>query len=232
MKKSVKILKNKKNNMISKIILLIATIIIFSISFSTNNVYAKNIGKINTPNIILREGPTTESNKLGNMYKTDVVEVLEESGEWYKIIFNGKTGYTKKEFVDINGKSEIKKTENNEEKKNENTEENKKQEVEEGQNENNSKQETEKKADEKNKASSSEKGSEDSSKKENRGSGELKKIAKEISVKTQPVIYAIETEKIAAGKEVEVMSVRGKWTKIEFDGKFGWIPNNALEQEE
>lgn len=230
MKKSVKILKNNRNNMISKIILVIAIIIIFSISFGKNNVYAKNMGKINTPNIILREGPTTESNKLGNMYKTDVVEVLEESGEWYKIIFNGKTGYTKKEFIDINGKSEIKKTENNEEKKNKNTGENKKQEVEEGQNENNSKQETEKKADEKNKASSSEKGSEDSSKEKNRGSGELKKITKDISLKTQPLIYAMEIEKIAAGKEVEVMSVRGKWTKIEFDGKFGWIPNNSLEK--
>ena len=226
MKKSV---KNVKINMIKNIMVTIISIIILAITFNLNNVYAKNIGKINTPNVVLRQEPNTTSNKLGFMYKTDVVDVLEESGEWYKIVFNGKTGYTKKEFVDVEGNGKIKKQEKQE---NQKINENKKSEIEEGQVENNSNKENNKKNDEKAEVQNSEEGNKGSGKEENKGAGEIKKIAKDVALRNYPVIYSTENEKIVAGKEVEVVSVRGKWTKITIDGKFGWIPNNALEQKE
>lgn len=226
MEKSV---KNLKINMFKNIIVIIVAIIILAISFNLNTVYAKNIGKINTPNVVLRQEPNTTSNKLGFMYKTDVVDVLEESGEWYKIVFNGKTGYTKKEFVDVEGNGKIKKQEKQE---NQKTNENKKSEIEEGQVENNSNKENNKKNDEKPEIQTSEEGNKGSGKEENKGAGEIKKIAKDVALRNYPVIYSIETEKVASGKEVEIMSIRGKWTKITVDGHIGWIPNNALEQKQ
>ena len=226
MKKSV---KNVKINMIKNIIVIIVAIIILAIAFNLNTVYAKNTGKINTPNVVLRQEPNTTSNKLGFMYKTDVVDVLEESGEWYKIVFNGKTGYTKKEFVDVEGNEKIKKPEKPE---NQKTNENKKPEIEEGQVENNFNKENNKKNDEKAEIQTSEEGNKGSGKEENKGAGETKKIAKDVALRNYPVIYSIETEKVASGKEVEVMSIRGKWTKITVDGHVGWIPNNALEQKQ
>lgn len=226
MKKSV---KNVKINMIKNIIVIIVAIIILAIAFNLNTVYAKNTGKINTPNVVLRQEPNTTSNKLGFMYKTDVVDVLEESGEWYKIVFNGKTGYTKKEFVDVEGNEKIKKQEKLE---NQKTNENKKPEIEEGQVENNFNKENNKKNDEKAEIQTSEEWNKGSGKEENKGAGEIKKITKDVVLRNYPVIYSIETEKVASGKEAEVMSIRGKWTKITVDGHIGWIPNNALEQKQ
>lgn len=226
MKKSV---KNVKINMIKNIIVIIVAIIILAIAFNLNTVYAKNTGKINTPNVVLRQEPNTTSNKLGFMYKTDVVDVLEESGEWYKIVFNGKTGYTKKEFVDVEGNGKIEKQEKPE---NQKTNENKKPEIEEGQDENNSNKANNKKNDEKPEIQTSEEGNKGSGKEENKGAGEIKKIAKDVALRNYPVIYSVETEKVASGKEAEVMSIRGKWTKITVDGHIGWIPNNALEQKQ
>lgn len=229
MKKSV---KNVKINMIKNIIVIIFSVIILAIAFNLNTVYAKNTGKINTPNVVLRQEPNTTSNKLGFMYKTDVVDVLEESGEWYKIVFNGKTGYTKKEFVDVEGNGKIKKQEKQEKQENQKTNENKKSEIEEGQVENNSNKENNKKNDEKPEIQTSEEGNKGSGKEENKGAGEIKKIAKDVVLRNYPVIYSIETEKVASGKEAEVMSIRGKWTKITVDEHIGWIPNNALEQKQ
>lgn len=226
MKKSV---KNLKINMFKNIIVIIIAIIVLAITLNINNVYAKNIGKINTPNVVLRQEPNTTSNKLGFMYKTDVVDVLEESGEWYKIVFNGKTGYTKKEFVDVEGNGKIKKQEKPEGQK---TNENKKEEIEEGQDENDPNKANNKKNDEKAEVQNSEEGAERSSKEKNKGTRETKKIAKDVALRNYPVIYSIETEKVASGKEVEIMSVRGKWTKITVDGYVGWIPNNVLEQKQ
>ena len=226
MKKSV---KNVKINMIKNIIVIIVAIIILAIAFNLNTVYAKNTGKINTPNVVLRQEPNTTSNKLGFMYKTDVVDVLEESGEWYKIVFNGKTGYTKKEFVDVEGNGKIEKQEKPE---NQKTNENKKPEIEEGQDENDPNKANNKKNDEKVEVQNSEEGNKGSSKEENKGAGETKKIAKDVALRNYPVIYSVETEKVASGKETEVMSIRGKWTKITVDGYVGWIPNNVLEQKQ
>lgn len=226
MKKSV---KNLKINMFKNIIVIIIAIIVLAIAFNLNTVYAKNIGKINTPNVVLRQEPNTTSNKLGFMYKTDVVDVLEESGEWYKIVFNGKTGYTKKEFVDVEDNGKIKKQEKPEGQK---TNENKKEEIEEGQDENDPNKANNKKNDEKAEVQNSEEGAERSSKEKNKGTRETKKIAKDVALRNYPVIYSIETEKVASGKEVEIMSVRGKWTKITVDGYVGWIPNNVLGQKQ
>ncbi len=226
MKKSV---KNLKINMFKNIIVIIIAIIVLAITLNINNVYAKNIGKINTPNVVLRQEPNTTSNKLGFMYKTDVVDVLEESGEWYKIVFDGKTGYTKKEFVDVEDNGKIKKQEKPEGQK---TNENKKEEIEEGQDENDPNKANNKKNDEKAEVQNSEEGAERSSKEKNKGTRETKKIAKDVALRNYPVIYSIETEKVASGKEVEIMSVRGKWTKITVDGYVGWIPNNVLGQKQ
>lgn len=58
-------------------------------------------GKVNVSATRLREESNTDSNILTNIYKNDTVEILGESGDWYQVKYDGKTGYVKKEYVTL-----------------------------------------------------------------------------------------------------------------------------------
>lgn len=58
-------------------------------------------GVVNTPATRLREEPNTESTIITNIYEDDKVEIIENSGEWCKVKYNGNTGYVKTEFLEI-----------------------------------------------------------------------------------------------------------------------------------
>lgn len=93
-----------------KIFKRIIFITFFVICMSVNLVFART-GKVKIEATRIRQEANTTSNILNVIYENDEVEILEESGEWYKIKFKNDTGYVKKDFI----------TENKEEKKTENT---------------------------------------------------------------------------------------------------------------
>ena len=58
-------------------------------------------GKVNniTSNLRVRQAPSTSSLTIGYLLSGQEVEITGESGDWYKINFNGKVGYSHKDYI-------------------------------------------------------------------------------------------------------------------------------------
>ena len=60
-----------------------------------------NTGAITKDNIFFRSIPSTESSWSRRFKKDDVVEIIGQSGDFYQVTFNGKSGYVMKKFVTL-----------------------------------------------------------------------------------------------------------------------------------
>lgn len=72
----------------------------FIICMLTSFVFA-DTGKVTTQATRIRQEANTTSTIITVIYENDEVEILEESGEWYKIKYKEYTGYVKKEFIKL-----------------------------------------------------------------------------------------------------------------------------------
>lgn len=79
-------------------IMAICAVVITIIAY---NVVIAATGKVNENNIRMRKEPNTTSAIITNLYKNDEVEVLEKTGDWYKIKYEGKAGYMRSDLIDI-----------------------------------------------------------------------------------------------------------------------------------
>ncbi len=86
---------------IFKRVLIIICIIIY---FGINKSLAVT-GTVKASAVRVREKPDTNSNIITNVYENDIVEVLEDNGEWCKIKSNNLLGYVKKEFLSLSSKN-------------------------------------------------------------------------------------------------------------------------------
>lgn len=82
--------------------ILFSTFLIIGISSSV--VFASS-GKVKIEATRIREEANTTSNIITVIYENDEVEILEESGDWYKIKYKDSTGYVKKEFITVDSSS-------------------------------------------------------------------------------------------------------------------------------
>lgn len=57
-------------------------------------------GTANTSDLNFREKASTSSNIIQKISKGSKVEILDTEGDWYKISYDGKTGYVSKKYVD------------------------------------------------------------------------------------------------------------------------------------
>ena len=62
-------------------------------SSGENTVYASSDTRVTTANLNLRKGPGTSYSVLTVMKNGSTVEVLNVSGVWAKVVYNGITGY-------------------------------------------------------------------------------------------------------------------------------------------
>lgn len=69
-------------------------------------------GKVTTETVKLRSKPSTSSSIVLLLSLNDKVEVTEESGEWYKVSANGKTGYVHKNYIKVDGEKDSNKKNN------------------------------------------------------------------------------------------------------------------------
>lgn len=90
--------------------LLVSLSIIIMFILIGNTVIATT-GTTNTSDLNFREKASTSSNVIQKISKGSKVEILETEGDWYKISYDGKTGYVSKKYVDED--KEEKKEENN-----------------------------------------------------------------------------------------------------------------------
>ena len=98
-------MKSKKNikSIVLFAILGIAALFFINMSFAANN------AKINVETANLRETPDAEGKILEQLSLNDEVELVEKSGEWYKVKSNGITGYIRQDLLTV--KEEV--TDNN-----------------------------------------------------------------------------------------------------------------------
>lgn len=82
--------------------ILFSTFLIIGIS---STVVFGSSGKVKIEATRIREEANTTSNIITVIYQDDEVEILEESGDWYKIKYKDSTGYVKKEFITVDSSS-------------------------------------------------------------------------------------------------------------------------------
>lgn len=90
----------EENNMKKTLKVVLVFLGIMSIIIA-NNIAIAATGKVNDNNIRMRKEPNTTSEIITNLYKNDEVEVLEKTGDWYKIKYEKKVGYMRADLINI-----------------------------------------------------------------------------------------------------------------------------------
>ena len=68
---------------------------------SVSNVVFGATGKVTGKTVRIRESADSSSKIVTNAYRNEKVEILSTEGDWYKVKYEGKTGYMSKEFVEV-----------------------------------------------------------------------------------------------------------------------------------
>lgn len=82
-----------------KLLYIIAILITLMIMFSVNT-YA-DTATVNTETLNLRKEASTSSSIVELLNMNTELEIIEESGDWYKVKHGNNTGYVKKEYVKV-----------------------------------------------------------------------------------------------------------------------------------
>ena len=223
-----------KSKMNIKSILLMA-LISLSVMLFINISFAANTAKITVETAKLREKPSLDSKVLELASEGEDVEVIEKTGEWYKVKYKRITGYIRqdllkvKEEVEANivkNTTETSNTENKTEQEpapNE-TQENNQSNSQENQQDNNQEESNNNENEPSQETVSNVETSEEIKK------GEKYIIVNDSKLKIIPLITAIEMEEVKKDEEVEVKEIINKWAYIEKkDGKKGWIVLENLQ---
>lgn len=85
-----------------KIKILLIIVVLFIVSSTI--VLAKS-GTTTTDSVNLRNKPSTSSDVIKSLSKNESLEILEESGDFYKVLYKGRVGYVSKKFASVAGES-------------------------------------------------------------------------------------------------------------------------------
>lgn len=77
---------------------ILMSLIVFIMLLTTIS-FAETKAKVNVDAIRMRASASTDSKIITNVYLEDIVEILEENGEWSKIKYGENIGYTKTQFL-------------------------------------------------------------------------------------------------------------------------------------
>ena len=84
---------------------IISSVIAVSLVFTGIKSFAA-LGTVNTETVKMRADASTDSKTVMLISINDKVEIIEKSGDWYKVKFDGKTGYIYAKYVDTTEKIE------------------------------------------------------------------------------------------------------------------------------
>ena len=172
------------------------------IALFTTATFAKT-GTVNAPSgLVLREEKSKTSNPITTVTDNAKVEILEESGEWYKVKYNSNEGYLFAEFVDVE-----------EEKEPEKTEESKKEET-----------QTEPKEE-------PETNSENNTNQEEKQYPKKQKIKADLKEYTIPSVTANTILNIKKDEEVTINYELNNWANITYGKNTGWIRRYFINSE-
>ncbi len=177
-------------------------------------------GTVTTNNLRIRQDPVIGDNVIEIAGKGDNIEVKSEEGDWYEVVYNGKSGYASKQYVSVSG--EIVSSEDEEEDSSQSNVEEQNNEPVQEQPEETPVEET--KPEEK--------------KPETVAKPTVAKIdlkGKALDVKIATSMYLLPTftsrvnQDLAEGSNVIVLYDMQKWLKVEFAGNVGWISSAYLD---
>ena len=202
-----------------KIIPIIASIVVISattlMTFSNTAIAKTGIVYNVETGLLIRDNPSTNANTLDSLLNGASLEVIGEEGNYYKIKYNGITGYVTKSYVKVDG--EVPKTE---EKKEETKTETK---TEEKKEEQKSETKTENKVEE-NKA-------ENTTTTETKTTSSFKaKLLDKAKVYVLPLVNTTKIGEIEKDKEVTVISKTGNWCYVQSESINGWIFTSRVEK--
>ncbi len=205
-----------KNRMNIKSLVIISAVWIVSLLF-INMSFATNTGKISVDTANLRETADENARILELLSMSQEVEVIEKTGDWYKVKANGMTGYLRQDLITVNEKVE----------------------------ENNTNNETVGMSQESQKATESQETTEVMeqnqevtqteemvSKEEKEVKLGKQKVVIDTKLKIVPVINATDTIEVKKDEEVNVIEVINGWVCVEAQTTKGWIRKEKLQQEE
>ena len=87
-----------------KILYIITFIIALIITLSVKT-YATETATVNTETLNLRKEASTDSDIVELLNMNTKLEIIEKSGDWYKVKHGENTGYVKKDYIDLNQES-------------------------------------------------------------------------------------------------------------------------------
>ena len=191
-------MKSKKN---IKSIVLFAILGIVALFF-INMSFAANNAKINVETANLRETPDAEGKILEQLSLNDEVELVEKSGEWYKVKSNGITGYIRQDLLTVKEEVTVNNTTNNPVAENTETTNTDVENVEATTSVNN----TENVQEEKNKL-----------------------VSEDTKLKIVPAINATNIIEVKANQEVTIIETINNWVCIQAGNTKGWIRSEKLK---
>lgn len=194
-----------KSKMNIKGIIIIAVIAIVSMFF-INMSFAANTGKISVETANLREEANADSKILEQLSINQEVEILEKSGEWYKVKYNKITGFLREDLLTVNEEIANKETNtvNTEEQQEQNQAEEQQAQKQEEQPENTKK--------------------------------EIQKgtyiVSENTKLKIVPSINATDIVEVKKDEEVNVTEIINGWACVETMTTKGWIREEKLKNKE
>lgn len=194
-------MKSKKNikSIVLFAILGIAALFFINMSFAANN------AKINVETANLRETPDAEGKILEQLSLNDEVELVEKSGEWYKVKSNGITGYIRQDLLTVKEEVTVNNTTNNPVAEN---------------------TETTNTAVENVEASTSVDNTEIAKEEK------TKLISEDTKLKIVPAINATDIIEVKANQEVTIIETINNWVCIQAGNTKGWIRGEKLKVKE
>lgn len=191
--------------------LKVVSISIFSTVVLLGTVAFAKTGTVNAPSgLVLRKEASKSAQPITTVYDDATVEVLEQTGEWYKVKYGSYEGYMFAEFVEV--EEEEKPVEQPQEQTNQDIEEN----VDTNQEQENNNQEE----------------NIQSSESEQETSYPQKKVAKtNLNIYIIPLLTANIIGSIEQSKEITVNYVLNGWSNITYENTQGWVRNYYIDNE-
>lgn len=183
-----------------KKIILILTLYVGLVLLGTN-VYAAS-GKLLNDNTRIREEASTDSEIIDLVSQGENVEIISEEGEWYKVKYNAKTGYIRKDMIELVNNEE---TSSNEASNS-------------SSDENNNQEEKEDSKSEKNNESLIQK-------------GYAGKLNSKLQIKLLPTINSSVIANVDENTNFTVSDIINKWCYIETDTASGWVLLSKINYE-
>lgn len=184
-------------------------------------------GKSTATNVRVRETASTESEVIELLGIDDVVEILGQEGDWYKVNFKGTIGYVSQSFISKNEKTEENKQEENKQEENKN-DENNNQNVENTQNTNDVEEPKKEENTDNNSANENVSQNTDTTPVT---TNSVYKIAENTKVYILPVVTSEYVGEVKKDSEVNLIINAGFWVYIQSQDVGGWVRIDKLSTE-